>query len=527
MSEQPPPPPRPGGGGLSLYADLLDPPADSSASISRAPVVSHEALSAVKDQEAAAAASKKPTVNPALHFQPIRRPQQKTAQKPKVGFPKAPPAGTTTAATSNAPAAASHAPPPVKSSLADWAATEDDDWMYASEEKRPRGGRKKKKKSKEAAPVETDWDEIYDPSRPTNVDEYLRSDERIREVQEWKALLYRHRRPAKRQSSWSSSDEGGGNDRPMANQFAPPNSYAFAPPLRSPPRATIQDDKTGDDAYARRLALSQAVAIPPPPSSLSPPPPPPPNPSNGAAAPPPPPPEPDASTISRAPVRYVQPEPSAPVLAAPENDAEPMDVDEPEAAAADADDAPRSNLPGQRGFAARLMSKYGWSKGQGLGADSSGIAQPLRVQVEKRRKRPDSEGGGWAEPGGRGRIIDASRNNGKKGPNDGVAASSSSVGKFGPISPAIVLRRMLDNIEDLQHEVEEGLGQEIGEECGDNYGRVERLYIDVQGHNVYIKFVDQVSALRAVNALDGRVFAGSAIEPQYYDLEAFEKGVYE
>lgn len=202
-----------------------------------------------------------------------------------------------------------------------------------------------------------------------------------------------------------------------------------------------------------------------------------------------------------------------------------MDVDEPEAAAVADDDTPRSNLPGQRGFAARLMSKYGWSKGQGLGADNSGIAQPLRVQVEKRRKRPDAEGGGWAEPGGRGRIIDASRNNNKKAA-DGEG-DSTSVGKFGAMSPVIVLRRMLDNIEDLQHEVEEGLGQEIGEECGDNYGRVERLYIDVQGHNVYIKFVDQVSALRAVNALDGRVFAGSAIEPQYYDLEAFEKGVYE
>ena len=198
-------------------------------------------------------------------------------------------------------------------------------------------------------------------------------------------------------------------------------------------------------------------------------------------------------------------------------------MDGPEAAAGNGD-APRSNLPGQSGFAARLMSKYGWSKGQGLGADNSGISQPLRVQVEKRRKRPDCEGGGWAEPGGRGRIIDASPNNNSKKAADG---GNSSVDKFGAISPVIVLRRMLDNIEDLQHEVEEGLGQEIGEECGDNYGRVERLYIDVQGHNVYIKFVEQVSALRAVNALDGRVFAGSAIEPQYYDLEAFETGVYE
>ncbi|KAK7952053.1 uncharacterized protein PG986_007781 [Apiospora aurea] len=488
------------------------PPADSSASISRAPVVSHEALSAVKDQEAAAAASKKSVVNPALHFQPIRRPQQKTAQKPKVGFPKAPPAATATAAagTNNAPAAANNAPPPVKSSLADWAATEDDDWMYTGEEKRSRGGRKKKKKAKDAAPVETDWDEIYDPSRPTNVDEYLRSDERIREVQEWKALLYRHRRPAKRQSSWNSSDDGGGNDRPMTSHHHALR-YQMTRPVTMHMRVDwlclrewlslhLHRPRPMRLLYLRRPIhqtrhLRRRLHHPNPMSLPS---------------------------LGRPCAMYNQILPP-PVPSAPENDAESMDVDEPEAAAAAADDAPRSNLPGQRGFAARLMSKYGWSKGQGLGADNSGIAQPLRVQVEKRRKRPDSEGGGWAEPGGRGRIIDASRNSNKK---DGDAPSSSA-GKFGALSPVIVLRRMLDNIEDLQHEVEEGLGQEIGEECGDNYGRVERLYIDVQGHNVYIKFVDQVSALRAVNALDGRVFAGSAIEPQYYDLEAFEKGIYE
>lgn len=104
----------------------------------------------------------------------------------------------------------------MKSTLADWAAADDDEWMYAGE-KRPRGGNNKKKKKKHNAHAETDWDEIYDPSRPTNVDEYLRSDERIREVREWKALLYRHKRPAaKRQSSWDSDD---GEDRPMTSMF--------------------------------------------------------------------------------------------------------------------------------------------------------------------------------------------------------------------------------------------------------------------------------------------------------------------
>ncbi|KAI1840381.1 hypothetical protein JX266_013434 [Neoarthrinium moseri] len=510
------PPPKPAGG-LSLYADLLDPPTDAAASISRAPQVSQQALDAVKEQEAAAA--KKP-VDPSLRFQPIRRPQPKT-QKPKATFPKAAPPGAPVSSGGNAAAAAAA---PVKSTLADWAVTEEDEWMYAGE-KRPRP-RKNKKKKNNNAPAETDWDEIYDPSRPTNVDEYLRSDERIREVREWKAMLYRHRRPAKRQSSWDSDEE---EDRPMMNQFAPPPSYSFAPPPASPPRAPIPDDKTGDDAYARRLALSQGVAPPPPPPrSSSPPPPPEPAhaelPASSMAIPPPPPPplEPDASTISRAPVRYTQPPPASPP--AEPNNPGPDAMDEDAAEPADSD-ATRTSRPGQRGFAARLMAKYGWSKGQGLGAEGTGIIAPIRVQVEKRKKRSDAEGGGWAEPGGRGRIIEPKAN-----PNAANSSSSSeTASKFGPVSNVIVLRHMLDNISDLRAEMEDGLGQEIGEECGDKYGRVERLYIDVAGGtgSVYIKFVDTVSALRAVNALDGRVFAGSSIEPRYYDGEMFEKGIYE
>lgn len=479
-----PPPPKPGGG-LSLYADLLDPPTESSASISRAPVVSKAALDVVKEQEAAT--TKKP-IDAALRFQPfqsIRRPQQQKTLKPKASFPKPPPnaPGSTISAPAPPPG-----PPPAKSTLADWAATEDDEWLYAGGgEKRPRGGKKKKKKNS-TAPIETDWDEVYDPSRPTNVDEYLRSDERIREVQEWKALLYRHRSPRKRQSSYSDEDE----DRPMMNQFAPPNSYSFAPPPSSPPGASQPDDKTGEDAYVRRLALSQGIAPPPPP------------PTPGV----------EPATISRAPVRYTQPEPTPPPPAESEgtgNQPDPMDED----------DAPRSNRPGQKGFAARLMSKYGWSQGQGLGADSSGILAPLHVQVEKRKKRPDSEGGGWAGPGGLGKIVEPKIN------LKNSSSSSSDQGNFGTMSSVIILRHMLDGLGDLQHEIEQGLGQEIGEECGDKYGRVERVYIHVQGLGVYIKFVDTVSALRAVNALDGRVFAGNTIEPRFYDAEAFEKGVYE
>lgn len=196
------------------------------------------------------------TCDPALRFQPIRRPQANQKKPTKPGFPKAIPAtvpsaqspGTTAvesrgatppdaAAASNNnssnsnsnPAAAAAAPGP-RSTLADWAAAggDDDDaygWGAAAGEKRQRGGRKVAKKRKKQQQEQrhqqggqTDWNEIYDPARPTNVDEYLRSDERVREVQEWKAVLYAHRRARARAAgrgsrSRSRSRSGTGSER--------------------------------------------------------------------------------------------------------------------------------------------------------------------------------------------------------------------------------------------------------------------------------------------------------------------------
>lgn len=196
-------------------------------------------------------------------------------------------------------------------------------------------------------------------------------------------------------------------------------------------------------------------------------------------------------------------------------------------ASADTEQQPRSNRPGQLGFAQRLMSKYGWTAGSGLGASSSGIINPLSVKVEKRKKRPDAQGGGYAEPGGRGKIIGGKTvTPASSSTTTTQQAQSDQHGKFGPMSEVVVLRNMLEGMDNLQDEINDGLGQEIGEECGDKYGRVERLYIDVAGRQVFIKFTDAVSALRAVNALEGRVFNGNAIAARFWDAERFEKGQY-
>lgn len=225
--------------------------------------------------------------------------------------------------------------------------------------------------------------------------------------------------------------------------------YQPPPP---PPPDSILEAPTGEDAYARRLQMSQQPPPPPPPppaSSVQPTPPISTKTSVSAF-------QPASATISRAPVRYELP-PAPEDIPATEEELEAVFATE-EAVQDEEGDAPRSLRPGQKGFAERLMAKYGWTKGSGLGATGSGIVNPLQVKVEKQKKKPDSEGGGFATRGGHGKIIPS-----KKGKED-------EAGKFGPMSEVIVLYGMLDGL-DLDNELDNseggGLMQEIGEECNE------------------------------------------------------------
>lgn len=261
----------------------------------------------------------------------------------------------------------------------------------------------------------------------------------------------------------------------MADLFAPPSDLSFAPPpishpASSPPvPATIHDDATGDDAYLRRMQISEKdIAFEPAPPAQ--------NPDARSVLPPlspqprssndPPPRQAEAlpqpvqtrTNISRAPVRYAFPAaPSnpSPPLAKGETDLE-MDDQRSDAGEGE-NENPRSLRPGQKDFAKRFMSRHGWSKGSGLGASGSGITAPLQVQVEKQKKRPDSEGGGFVGPGGMGKIVGAKR-----------TTRDTQEGKFGPMSEVIMLEGMLKGMDlDLEMEAQNGgLIQEIGEECG-------------------------------------------------------------
>lgn len=285
--------------------------------------------------------------------------------------------------------------------------------------------------------------------------------------------------------------------------FAPPSNLNDESPPPPPPPAEIPDDPTGEDAYLRRLRMTQTQPSQPSPQPQQP------------IIPP-------AGQISRAPVRYELPPAPEEIPASEEEFNEKLT--EPETAENDSGDEPRSKRPGQSGFAERLMSKYGWSKGQGLGARGTGIINPLYAKADKRKKKSDAEGGGFATPASTGKIL---------GGNKAKAAQAEEEGKFGAMSEVIRLEGMLDGL-DLDDELARGEGgimQEIGEECGEKYGSVQRVYIhrptsDEEEALVFVSFVSQLSALRAVNALEGRIFNGNPIRAKFWPKEKFDEGQY-
>jgi splicing factor 45 len=490
-----------------------------------------------------------------LRFQPTKRPQiaaQKAKAKAIASKFALPP--TAKSATPPLPAtereppvqdqASAPPPPPTKTTIADWTTVAADDENvndFFAGEKRARGGRKKRKKNRAPEEVVQNWDDIYDPSRPNNYEDYKNSEEKIREVREWKDCLYAHRM-RKRSPSAYTSDESQ-DRRPQMNsmanivkvqkemltlvlgQFAPP-AMSFAPPanlnndpLPPPaPLASVPDNPSGEDAYARRMRMGHVQPFPPS-GTVHQPPPPPPSPPRAQAPP---------GQIARAPVRYSLPPPPADI---PATDAEleaalSQDKDE-EAEATEASDVPRSSRPGQKGFAERFMSKYGWTQGSGLGAQGTGIINPLYAKADKRKKKSDAEGGGFVTPTATGKIM---------GGQKSTSGQQEAEGKFGAMSEVIKLDGMLNGMdldEELRRE-EGGIMQEIGEECGDKYGKVERVYIANDGEiemsdagpPVFVKFVSQLSALRAVNALEARVFNGNAIAARFWPKEDFDSGVY-
>ncbi|XP_007235039.2 splicing factor 45 isoform X1 [Astyanax mexicanus] len=172
----------------------------------------------------------------------------------------------------------------------------------------------------------------------------------------------------------------------------------------------------------------------------------------------------------------------------------------------------------------KIMQKYGFREGQGLGKHEQGLSTAL--SVEKTSKR-----------GGKIIIGDSTeKNSGSSqsaadtpGSNSGASADPSKKNEVNPLTEilkcptkVVLLRNMVG-----RGEVDEDLEAETKEEC-EKYGKVVKCVIfeisdvtDDEAVRIFLEFERVESAIKAVVDLNGRYFGGRVVKACFYNLDKF------
>ncbi|CAG9796652.1 unnamed protein product [Diatraea saccharalis] len=182
---------------------------------------------------------------------------------------------------------------------------------------------------------------------------------------------------------------------------------------------------------------------------------------------------------------------------------------------------------GASSVAAKIMAKYGFKEGQGLGKKEQGMS--VALQVEKTSKRG-------------GRIIHEKDGNvmpppaftmpALPGPDSPNASSNSpQLSKQEPSiteimkspSKVVLLRNMVG-----PGDVDEELEPEVKDECNTKYGDVMKVLIfelpnapSDEAVRIFVEFKRIESAIKAVVDLNGRFFGGRQVKAGFYDIERF------
>ncbi|XP_063782871.1 splicing factor 45 isoform X2 [Pseudophryne corroboree] len=153
----------------------------------------------------------------------------------------------------------------------------------------------------------------------------------------------------------------------------------------------------------------------------------------------------------------------------------------------------------------KIMQKYGFREGQGLGKHEQGLSTAL--SVEKTSKR-----------GGKiivGDLADKAETSKKTDPNP-----LTEILKFP--TKVVLLRNMVG-----AGEVDEDLEAETKEEC-EKYGKVAKCVIfetpgapDEEAVRIFLEFERVESAIKAVVDLNGRYFGGRIVKAGFYNLDKF------
>ncbi|KAG5889643.1 hypothetical protein JTB14_028922 [Gonioctena quinquepunctata] len=162
--------------------------------------------------------------------------------------------------------------------------------------------------------------------------------------------------------------------------------------------------------------------------------------------------------------------------------------------------------------AAKIMARYGFKEGQGLGRMEQGMSSAL--QVEKTSKRG-------------GRIIHE-----KEILTVPALAEPLAAGDMHPPiteimknpSKVVLLKNMVG-----PGEVDDDLEPEVKDECNTKYGPVASVIIHEIPHDdptetvrIFVEFLRIESAIKAVVDLNGRFFGGRQVKAGFYDTEKFD-----
>ncbi|OWR51008.1 splicing factor 45 [Danaus plexippus] len=180
---------------------------------------------------------------------------------------------------------------------------------------------------------------------------------------------------------------------------------------------------------------------------------------------------------------------------------------------------------GASSVAAKIMAKYGFKEGQGLGKKEQGMS--VALQVEKTSKRG-------------GRIIHEKDSTNMMPPSfamtsysgpDSPNASNSPHSRQEPSiteimktpSKVVLLRNMVG-----PGDVDEELEPEVKDECNTKYGEVVKVLIfempnapSDEAVRIFVEFKRIESAIKAVVDLNGRFFGGRQVKAGFYDVEKF------